>query len=67
MADDHRSLQALIESLGFHLGEEEFLRRIFWSSDPFEGLPEVDDQTNSRRQSYLSSRGFASLASFRFK
>ncbi|QQK40709.1 hypothetical protein Pdw03_3563 [Penicillium digitatum] len=56
-----KSLQNLIEELGFCPNEHQFLLRLFGSSDPFAGLPGADIEANhSRNQSgQHSSTSFA--------
>jgi hypothetical protein len=54
MADNMPSIQDLIEELGFPLSEQEFLLRLFGSSDPFAGLSFGDIEPSCSRS--LSSR-----------
>lgn len=56
MADESRSLENLIEELGFPPSEHQFLLRLFGSSDPFAGLPGADPEASySRNQSGQNS------------
>jgi len=69
MADNPRSLQDLIEELGFPQSERGFLLRLFGSSDPFAGLSIADiEPSRSNQSSRLSSTSLARrIASLRLR